>query len=66
LGLRDQFSNAETSKRRKAVRAANASLRISGFEVSARLNDLNEEYIAGRINEDELQSTVLGWYGLKK
>ncbi len=59
------ISEAESAQRRSAVETANASLRISGFGTPARLDALNEEYIAGRIDEDVLQSTVLGWYGIK-
>jgi hypothetical protein len=60
------ISEVEVARRRNAVEAANASLRIEGMTISPRLKALNEEYIAGHIEADEVDKTVLSWYGLKQ
>jgi hypothetical protein len=60
------ISEVETARRRDAIEAANASLRIEGMTVSARMKALNEEFIAGHVKADEVRRTVLGWYSSKQ
>jgi hypothetical protein len=48
-----QLSEAEQSKRRKAVAFANASANLSAFEITDGMKRLGERYISGEIDLEE-------------
>lgn len=48
-----QVSESEQSKRKETVDFANASVNLSGFEVTEGMKRLGERYISGEIELDE-------------
>ena len=51
-----QISESEQSKRKETVSFANASVNLSGFEVTEGMKRLGERYISGEIDLDEFVS----------
>lgn len=48
-----QISESEQSKRKETVDFANASVNLSGFEVTEGMKRLSERYISGEIDLEE-------------
>ena len=48
-----QISESEQSKRKETVDFANASVNLSGFEVTEGMKRLGERYISGEIDLEE-------------
>ena len=51
-----QISESEQNKRKETVDFANASVNLSGFEVTEDMKRLGERYISGEIDLDEFVS----------
>ncbi|MFJ7108277.1 antitoxin VbhA family protein [Pseudomonas sp. NPDC098740] len=51
-----QISESEQSKRKETVDFANASVKLSGFEITEGMKRLCERYISGEIDLDEFVS----------
>jgi hypothetical protein len=52
-GTAHKISEAEQSERKKAVAFANASIGLSGFEISEEMKHLGQRYITGEIDLNE-------------
>jgi len=52
----------ERARRKKAVDAARASVRLEGFVVSPFAEDLNRRYIDGEITRKEMTALLLAYH----